>query len=295
VLSDEAPKGSVSLTYRDQWNKISIGAYSTALLESDFSFYSSSIDNWSAGIILYNDVSNNGIYKINNATFTTSYTRKIQDGRINKTALSLGGGIGYSRTNINTSQLWFGRQYDQSIFAVNSEISNGEPSLVEDRNYMSIDFGFRLLNEFNSFSTEIALSATHLNNPSIGDFDTPETIGTRVTGIGNIGYKARRNLTHNLFVKAITQNKSFQITPAYVLDFDFNDYDDKSLKLGIGARMVNTIDGIGAESAILTFKIESRQWTGGIAYDINISDLNFHTRGGGAFELSLGYLISSGH
>ncbi len=285
--------GRITITYRDQWNKISKGAYSSALIEADYSFYQSAVDNWNGGIYFYNDVSNSGVYKINGATLVSNYGRKLVDQRHNKASLFLGAGLGYNNTNINSSNLWFGRQYDQSIFEINTDISSGEPPLVDNLSYFSIDFGARLINEFKNIETEFALATAHLNNPTIGSFDNQESIGTRITGLARIAIEANRSTIHQFQAKFISQVKSLQIVPAYVLKLSVNDYDDYKLQIGTGLRLINNIDGLGAESIIISAGIRTSSWSGAISYDINVSDLNFHTRGGGAFELTLGYLLTS--
>ena len=287
-------KGSVSVTYRDQWNKISQGTYSSTLLEADYSIYQSSLDNWNAGIYFLNDVSNSGVYRINGATLVSSYGRKLSDKRNNKSTLFLGAGLGFNSTNISTNSLWFGRQYDQSVFEINRDLPSGEGNLASgDLSYFSIDFGIRLTNQFRKAKTEFAISAAHLNNPTIGDFDSPESIGTRINGFGSISLLSSKTLIHTFQTRVFIQQESLQLVPTYTLDFSINDYDDYKLKAGTGLRLVNNISGLGAESLIVSAGLESSQWSGLISYDINISDLNFHTRGGGAFEIKLAYFFSS--
>ncbi len=284
--------GRVSLTYRDQWNNISKGAYSSALVEADYSIYQSGVDNWNGGLFFYNDVSNSGIYTITGATLVSSYGRKLMNQRHNKASLFLGAGLGYHNTNISSSGLWFGRQYDQSIFEVNTDLSSGEPPLADNLSYFSIDFGIRLINEFRNIETEFALATAHLNNPTIGSFDNPESIGTRVTGLASIAIKVNRSIIHQFQTKFISQVRALQVIPGYILKLSVDDYDDYQLLVGAGLRVVNNIEGLGAESLIFSAGIQSSSWIGSISYDLNVSDLNFHTRGGGAFELTLGYLLT---
>lgn len=292
-IGQDETRGRISLSYRDQWNRISQGTYSSTLLEADYSFYQSSLDNWNAGIYFLNDVSNSGVLKINGANLVSSYGRKLVDNRDNKATLFLGAGLGYNNTNINTNGLWFGRQYDQSIFEVNTELANGEGNITGDElSYLSIDFGLRLINQFRKVRTEFAIAAVHLNNPTIGDSNNPESIGTRINGFASISLLTNKTITHSFQTRVISQLQSLQVVPTYVLDFSVHSDDNYKLKAGTGLRLVNNIDGIGTESLIVSVGLESKKWSGLISYDINISDLNFHTRGGGAFEIKLAYYIA---
>ena len=137
------------------------------------------------------------------------------------------------------------------------------------------------------------MAAAHLNNPTIGELENLEGIGTRINGFASISLLRSKTIIHNFQTRVIAQQKSFQLVPTYVLDFSLDQDDDYTLKAGAGLRIINNISGLGAESLIVSAGIEASHWSGLLSYDINVSDLNFHTRGGGAFEVKLAYFITS--
>ena len=286
-------KGQVSFKHRDQWNRVAANAYSSTFLEADYKLYGTSLDSWSGGMILLNDVSQNAVFKTNNVTLFGSYSRVIQKSRSSKQSVALGAGIGYNSTNLNTSTLWFGRQYDQQALTVNTELSNGEEELSRRNSFVGLDLGLSWNYESKKIKSEFAVSAAHLNDPALDSTLESETIGRRVSFLASFSYKGSRYTTHSLSVKGRNQQSAFQAIPYYSLEYSLRDSEDITMTVGTGLRLVRNIDNFGAESLIVAMGLRATRWTATISYDYNVSDLNFFTRGGGAFEFSLGYRFAS--
>lgn len=289
----------LSLRYRDQWSKIAHTAYSTAAAMLDMRIYSSSVDSWNIGLIMMNDKTASNQLNTNNVQLTTAYTRKLSGGhRRQSQVITLGGAIGFMSTNINNTDLWFGRQYDTNLFAINNNLESGEDSNFETQNTFTIDLGGRwiYINKSNQYGLIGALH--HINRPSMGATEGSD-IGARLTLQGIIKMALNSKVHQKATLTYVGQLSSFQIQPYYALHFKWQDHggstgsDDIEAHIGLGLRIANSIDAMILDAMIPTIGLSAERWQAAFSYDINTSDLNFYTNRTGAFELSLGYNMGS--
>ncbi len=295
-LNNEGAEGKAALRYRDQWNSISSPAYRTTEIEAEYRFYGSSIDSWHAGLYLVNDQSNNSILKQNSGSLLLAYSRKFGSYRHSFHQFTVGSGVSINRTNINTGDLWFSRQYDQTKFVVESNVSSGETNLTDNRGFASIDLGikwqYRVMKDLNIY---LGFSSHHINQPNNGFVDMQERLESRNMFSAQLSKKTGRTLTHFLDLYAISQQPSLQLIPGYGIQVDFPDNEDVAIKAALHSRVVRSLEGLSNDALIVTIGILSEEWGGSFTYEINTSKLNGTTRGNGALEIGLSYFIQKGY
>ena len=291
---DEETKGSLSTTYRDQWSKVSNNAYKTTNLEGNLRIYESTLDCWNIGMVLLNDRSINALLKTNTILLTTAYTRKFASSRSRSNIITVGSSVGYHSSNINLNDLWFGRQYDLSIFEVSENMSNGETTILDNRSYFSLNVGGRWIANLDS-KNKVSLSvAVHqLNRPTIGFNEENNSLSSRVVAIGSYRSTLTRFLSQELGLSYTHQLNSYQLNPYYQVIYALPDNDDISLLLSLSGRIANSINGVLLDAVIPAIGIESNTWQARISYDVNVSSLRMTTPNAGALELTLGYYLKT--
>lgn len=281
------------MRYRDQWNNISSPAFRTISLEGEYKIYGSSLDSWHIGMIALSDRSNAGLLQQNAINLQTAYTRKLLARRRTYQALTLGADIGTNSTNSNTDKLWFSRQYDQTKFEIDPNLSNGETSLLDNTRHYSLDLGAKW--QYHTKETDITagLAVHHLNSPRVGQITNSYSLSQRYLLFLMFEKKVKRYLRHKLGISILTQNPSQQIIPSYGIILDFKEADNVAMYATLSTRISKNISGYLNDAVLISIGIKSQTWHGGFSYELNTSGLNFVTRGNGAMELSLGYYILS--
>lgn len=291
---DNEVRGKVAIKYRDQWNNISSPAFRTMSMEGEFKIYGSHIDSWHIGLIALSDRSNTGLLKQNGINLQTAYSRKLFSGRKKFQAVTLGVDLGTTRTNSNTNELWFSRQYDQTKFEIDPNLSNGETSLLDNTSHYSLNLGAKWqYHHENNMDVIIGLAAHHLNNPPIGQITNTYNLSQRYLLFLMLEKNIRRNLRHKLGLSILNQSPSQQIIPSYGVSIDFPEADNVAMHATLSTRLSKNVKGYLNDAILISIGIKSKQWYGGFSYEINTSGLNFVTRGNGAMELSLGYYFLS--
>lgn len=295
IIYDEIDKkGKVSLRYRDQWNNIVSPAYQTVYMEGDFRIYKSYLDNWDLGLSLLSDNSNDGILRNNGATIRLSYSRRFARYGTSFQELTLGTTTGAYKTNTNSKDLWFGRQYDQTNFAIDPNLASGETMLLDSRNHYSIDIGLRYRYKFSqALDITAGFAVHHINGPQLGLILGDEILDKRYLLHGNVDVKGGPKLVHNFKTAILKQGPFFMVMPAYGVTVDFPESEEVSMVGSIATRVTRSAISLQNDAVILSLGIKSRSWAGEFSYEINTSGLNLVTRGNGAMELSLNYYILS--
>jgi len=293
-LDGQDSKGSIQLTYRDQWNKISNAAFRTASLEGNLRIYESSLDCWNIGVIILDDRSNNAILRTNNFLASTAYTRKFSQNRTRSNIITVGASMGYNSTNVSLDELWFGRQYDVDNLEISQTTSNGETTILDNKKYFSINAGARWIANLNSKNKEIAsLAAHHLNNPIDGFNQENTSLASRIFASINYGGQLSRYLSQDFGISYTQQLNSFQLNPNCQLTYALPDTDDISVMLALSSRIANSINGVLFDAIIPSIGIKSTDWKGLLSYDINISSLSQTSPNAGALELTLAYYLKT--
>lgn len=286
----------LDLHFRDQWNNVAAGDnYSTSKVQAEYNFYKSNYDCWNAGLIFMSDRSNTGYLKQTSFQAVGSYSRVLSGGSsFYKTSMiTIGSSVGFGQTNVDLSNLWFGRQFDLMSLTVQRDLDSGEQFTTDEASFIDVNLGGRFMRYLDKKSYFIiAAGMSHLNRPSLSETNSSINYTPRINFQAEALFPITNNLYHKPSIVFVKQSWAYQFVPAYLLSMDLdNAEDDFALSTGVSARIVNGLNGTILDAMILHLGIASTQWHLKFSFDINTSTLQQATNGVGAIELSLGYNI----
>jgi len=253
-----------------------------------------STDCTTATLILTADQSNNTLLKQNMAGIVMGYGRKLSIGRNSFHHLSVGSGLSLLSTNLNSSDLWFSRQYDQTNFAIDRSLESGEPGLLDNNINYSVSLGGRWHYKVNNTSeVKVGMAIHHLNRPGVGITDSSFPLNPRQQVSVAYSRKSKSNLKHTAHIHVLNQLPSLQVLPGYSLGLDFLDVDAVTVEIGLAARIVREVEGITNDAILISLGIESKSWLINLLYESSTTGTDSIARGNGALEVGLGYYFQS--
>ena len=224
-----------------------------------------------------------------NATYHLALDKKAS------TVLSIGAAYGGEQRKVDNTKFFFERGYTNSTLPNNQyqATQSGESQDKTNDKYSDIDAGAVLTSKLNkTMDFNIGFSMLHIGEPSFSLLDA-----TGTGGGGGGGFKVpRRAVLHGQFNAKLTDK--FTINPAFLFQtqkggqeillqgmagYLFDEKKDIVLNFGLGYRMRD------AMQAIVGMRYKALNV--GLAYDINVSDLNTVSRYRGGFELAANYII----
>ncbi len=288
-------KAKAFISYRDQWNALSPDAsYRTAFLVGDFNVFEGKSDAWNLGFIFMNDKADKGNLQQNMVQLSTAYTRKIfgdANDIDNSLFMSFGSSLSINQMNTKLDNLWFGRQFDKNLFAVNTALPSGENFISDNISYINLNLGFRwiyIMNKDRSIAS--GFSFNNFNRPNISFRENPVSLQTKFVFFLESVMKIGNNISQKPGIIMTIQSPSYQIIPSYQLSFQMNN-DDSIMDLGIATRVSNGVDSVILDSVILLFGLSNHEYRIGFSFDFNVSSLSQFTNGNGALEISFDYTI----
>lgn len=241
-----------------------------------------------------NDRADKGNLQQNMIQFSTGYTRKIygeSNSLENSLFMSLGTSLSLNQLSTNLDNLWFGRQFNTNLLAVDTSLPSGENFIFDNISFINLNVGLRwlyLMEDNKSLSSGFAIN--NFNRPNISFRENPISLQTKLTFF----FESQFNLGHDLWqrpgVVVTIQNPSYQIIPSYNVVFRMND-EDSTMEIGIASRLTNRIGGIHADAIILLFGLSNKEYRFGFSFDFNVSPLSQFTNGNGALEISFDYTL----
>lgn len=208
------------------------------------------------------------------------------------TVLSIGADYGGEQRKVDNGKFFFERGYTNSTRPNNQydPSQSGESNTNTDDKYTDLDAGIVLTSKLNKMMDfNIGFSMLHLTQPNYSLLG-----GTGGGGGNQVVY--RRAVLHGQFNAKLTDR--FSINPAFLFQtqkvgqeillqgmagYLFDQDKDITLNFGLGYRMRD------AMQAIVGMRYKALNV--GLAYDINVSDLNTVSRYRGGFELAANYII----
>ena len=244
------------------------------------------------GIMFFSDKAGQGGLAHTGSKIGATYHLAI-DKKAN-TVLSVGAHYGGEQRKVDNGKFFFERGYTSSTLPNNQyqAAQSGESQTNTDDKYSDIDAGVVLTSKLNKMMDfNLGFSMFHIAEPSYS------LIGSTGTGTGGGNTKvARRAVLHGQFNAKLTDK--FSINPAFLFQtqtggqeialqgmagYLFDEEKDIHLNFGVGYRMRDALQAIvGMRYKALNV---------GLAYDINVSNLNTVSRYRGGFELAANYVI----
>lgn len=198
-----------------------------------------------------------------------------------------------NRTNTTSQDLWFSRQYDQTKFEIDPNLSSGETMLLDNQSVFNLDLGIKWHYKISRLSTlKAGYAAHHINTPTVGLISNSYSIKQRNLVSIEYTYQSGKTLKQLGRLSIISQSPSLHILPSYGITLDFPDSDQFAMEAILSTRISKNTNGLSNDAIIINIGLQSTQWNAGFAYEITTSSLNDLTRGNGALELRLAYYLN---
>lgn len=271
----------LSLHYRNQWRRISTRAFTTSALSFDMPI--KKVKNLNAGIFILNNRAGAGNYNNLNAVGSLSYDYKFKNPDHH---LSIGaqGGVIYKSVNIN--KLVFDEQIALSNGGAISDPSTNNGEVFSNQGIInpSVNAGLMYFytNDASLFNPFIGVSSFNLTEPNETFYGASNKLPRRY--LMHLGTKANISPKWQLGVNIMgqIQTNAHEYTATVFAYYYLRD-SDSYLMYGNTYR--------SKDAVMMHLGLKHRDFTYRISYDINTSSLSNVTRGRGAFELSIVYII----
>ena len=284
-----------ALNYRDQWSSI-LGSvpFRTVAASFDMRKHVAGGDYASFGVSILQDQAGTSRFQQTKANIGVSYLKRLAGGGYgnNDQYLIAGAQFGGGQYSLDYSKLWFSRQYNTTLEAVDFNAPSGEVLNNNTNIYMDINAGllwYALLGENTNIYAGGALM--HINGPSISYADNrTEVIYTRWLGHAGGELMLTRNLSFLPGIAFMKQGPSMEANFGGNLRFTNHDWREIAVRAGLWGRLANKLENsMEMDALIFTAVLELERFNLGISYDVNTSTLVDASNNRGAFEVSLIY------
>lgn len=285
------------LNYRTQWGSVT-EPFVTMMAGYDMNFKSSKpkVGYFAGGINVFNDKAGDSKMNQTQANLAVAYHLYLNDKN------TLGAGIqgGYFQRAINMSSLTWGSQYDGQKY--DSQIASGES--VDVTSVKAIDFSsgltwtYRKGERYMSGNDQVlligGLSLQHINNPKT-EYNNIKDDPLYYRWIGHFHGIIGVPNSPISFLPAVVYLHQGSLSEVLVgANFAYK-FKEASKYTG---NMKGGAIGIGGQyrlkdSFIITSFVELANYTIGVSYDLNTSDLSSASNNFGAFEVALRYVYPS--
>ncbi|WP_236974405.1 PorP/SprF family type IX secretion system membrane protein [Membranihabitans maritimus] len=291
----------VIANYRNQWATVLTNPFNTFSASYDQKIPVGRSDYFGWGASAWGDVAGEAKYKQVMGRLTGSFSKKLFGDRNTSHYLVAGADVGINQRGIDVNALRFGSQYDP-ITGVFDPGAPPDPSidLYSPVTFFDVSGGllwFSVFDERTNFYAGVSMA--HMNKPNISLLGNDEyRLYQRWTfhGGGEVPISNTVSLVPGFVV--FDQGPSFEgnIGNSFRFDMGSTEFFSQSFEVGAWLRMVKNYVSdehtkLGPESVILSARFNYNEFGIGFSYDWNISELREASRGNGAFEFSLNYLI----
>jgi type IX secretion system PorP/SprF family membrane protein len=272
--------------YRNQWRSIDASSFRTITGFASRKFVAGS-DYVALGLMGTNDQSGPGNYQFNQAAFTGAYHKKM--GRH-----VLRGGLQAGLINNSINDVTFPAQYDNDIGGFDPDLPDQEGRIASNTAYFDLNTGISWQFRLASWRFTVGQAFYHINQPDASlvrgyewqlapryvsharaHIPLSNTVGLQPSAV----FKQQNQATEFLIGSMVRIGSRGD-----PLNFRVGSYYRDNLT-GYGSRdLTEDVDAlsINAGASIRSFDI-------GVAYDLNLSDLQRATDYRGAFEVALTY------
>lgn len=299
ALTGLEPNPHFALNYRGQWKNFNYPYFigQASFIHPIYLKANNYLEHkGGVGISVFNELSgDNGAFSNFGANFTLSYNLILD--QAGTQMISFGLQSGYIENRINADNLTWGTQYDPFI-GYNPSITPSV-NLINDRvSFTSFNAGImyyyqsrkKLYN--NSFSGFLGFATNYLNRPDHSFFESTDPVNMPMLfklhgGLELKSSDGTMSISPNILIqhqKELTQYDIGSYFTYRIMENMGRHKKDYSLLMGSWFRL--------QDSFILSVGFSSPLYTIGFSFDSNVSTLRYNSQGGGAFELSINYVIS---
>jgi len=268
--------------------------YNTLGASYDIRFKAFNRDVFALGFNMMRDVAGRNDFSITRLHLNGSYLKQLA-GYYQEfdSYLALGFQAGFGQHALGSNNFWFHDQFNATSFTPNQGAPTAGPTGADQSDlYLNANIGLLWYTVFDE-QTSIYAGASyfHLNQPDIsiiGDQSIPLDPRYMLHAGGEFALSESASLLPSVF---LTQQAAFtQILPGINFRYNSRYFRELALRVGVWARMANSVEGLNSESLIPSVMFEYENWLIGLSYEINISEITAVNTGRGAFELSVYYV-----
>lgn len=284
--------------YRSQWNSVlegeAVPLFRTIAASYDMRFNKGigKYDAFGVGVMLFHDKAGESKFSTNQVNFSFAYMKALN--RHANNFISFGIQAGAANRNMK-GDLRFGNQFDGEGF--NPALPSNEVSDFGNFTFFDINMGafwyYAPKKRVNYFA---GLFAYHINRPSQSFFGGNEAKMFMKSGLNaGVQFPIASQVDFIPTILIMKQGPSFQTNLGASIKwlFDSGRPIGNAFYFGPQYRIVRGIDGIvNSEALILVGKMDYENFTFGLSYDLNFSDLTDATNSRGGFEASVIYIGS---
>ncbi len=283
------------LNYKDQWRSISTtSAYKTFNVSTDFALFKKSNGNrLGLGVNVFSDKAGDAGMSTTTGNLHLSGVLAANDNNL----FSIGIYGGFGQRSLQYSALNWDNQYDGMHY--NSSLPSGEPQTFSNHNYLDMGAGVAWFygkghstmtsNDQRTFN--IGFSVQHLNQPSYSFYgDGGQRLPMKYVAHGTADFGVRNySLVLEPSYLVMVQAGHHEIDAGMLVRYIFQDASKytgrkKPSSFGLGGYYrVN-------DAFVLDTRYEFSNYSLGMSYDINMSNLKTASRAKGGFEVSLRFM-----
>jgi type IX secretion system PorP/SprF family membrane protein len=266
----------LTANYRTQWRSVTI-PFQTTALAADTKW-----KQWGFGLNYFHDQVGDGKFQTNEVQISACYPISLNQKHVLRPALQ----VGFNQRQLNSNAFYFDSQYNGYIFDPNAPTNE----FFQTASMTKPMLGLGIIHQYNinkQYHFQSGVGLFNLTRPNQSFFQDNTQRDLRL----NIFAQLRYQYTAQLFFE-----------PSFQLHFQ-GPY--RTLTLGgIGEYVLSSKDKISINAGLwwrtkdafcLQFGMARGPISTGISYDFNYSSLVPASRGRGAFELSLRYVITKFH
>ncbi len=284
--------------YRNQWaSALGANAYNTYSVSYDQKMPIGRQDYFGIGGSLWGDVAGETNFGTTQGRLSFSYSKKMAGYRKKASYLVIGADAALTQRSIssNNEDLRWPTQIDPDS-GYDPTIPHGENINDFDFIYPDIAAGllwFSVIDEKTNWYLGAALH--HLNQPSVSFYDDSSvSLFSRITIHGGAQFPISDRMTLLPFAIYMSQgpHKEANIGSSVRFAMGASRLTRQSWQLGLYYRGGTKVEGgLHSDAVILSSRFNYDQFSIGLSYDLNISELNQAGAANGAFEFSLKYEI----
>jgi len=273
-----------TLNNRTQWKAVTV-PYRTMSVSADMPFKKNAFKQhmFGAGLLIYRDKAGDSEYGTIQANASLAWIKSINKKSNHFVSVALQPGI--AQRTINYTKLMFDSQYDGNQY--NQSASNNESFAKDNFVFLDLNMGAYWFYRYTKqIQFEGGMALSHLNTPKQSLFDD-----------NNIRLD-RKLVIHGS--STITINEKFDLLPSilFMCQGKYREFDIGShLRYVKDASLLNyTAFSFGLwtrtkDAAIITATIDYHQFSFGISYDINSSNLKPASNARGGPEFAIKYIL----
>lgn len=278
VISDGDVR--VSGIYRNQWGTVS-NPFQTVGVAADML----TTNNWGLGVNLINQTAANGGYN-NTSAYASVANNNIRFGENGTHYISIGLQLGVISKRFNAGKLQFGDQFNPSTGTYNPNASSSGTQYIQNLSQTVFDAGAGIAyfdatpDKKVNFYGGIAVS--HLTAPK-DNFSgiSDATIPMRITAHAGAKIVTSPTLVFYPNIIYMTQGNAYEAVPGLHAEMKAND--DFSFLVGANYRIADAVNAFTG--------FYYKNYTVGLSYDVNISQLSSYVKPVNSFELSFSYIF----